>query len=67
MDFELTDEQELIREAVKEFAETEIAPIAPELDRDHRFPSELIPKLAGAATSWACPTPRRWVVQERTT
>jgi butyryl-CoA dehydrogenase len=47
MDFELTDEQELIREAVKEFAETEIAPIAPELDRDHRFPSELIPKLAG--------------------
>ena len=47
MDFELTDEQELIREAVKEFAETEIAPIAAELDRDHRFPSELIPKLAG--------------------
>ena len=47
MDFELTDEQELVREAVKEFAETEIAPIAPELDRDHRFPSELIPKLAG--------------------
>jgi butyryl-CoA dehydrogenase len=46
MDFELTDEQELIREAVREFAETEIAPIAAELDRDHRFPSELIPKLA---------------------
>jgi butyryl-CoA dehydrogenase len=46
MDFELTDEQELIREAVKEFAETEIAPIAAELDRDHRFPAELIPKLA---------------------
>ena len=47
MDFELTDEQELIREAVKEFAETEITPIAAELDRDHRFPIELIPKLAG--------------------
>lgn len=47
MDFDLTDEQELIREAVREFAETEIAPIAAELDRDHRFPSELIPKLAG--------------------
>jgi butyryl-CoA dehydrogenase len=46
MDFELTDEQELIREAVREFADTEVAPIAAEIDRDHRFPAELIPKLA---------------------
>jgi butyryl-CoA dehydrogenase len=46
MDFELTDEQELIREAVREFADAEVAPIAAELDRDHRFPYELMPKLA---------------------
>jgi butyryl-CoA dehydrogenase len=46
MDFELTDEQQLIRDAVREFAETEVTPIAAELDRDHRFPSELLPKLA---------------------
>ena len=46
MDFELTDEQELIREAVREFAEAEVAPIAAELDRDHRFPHELLPKMA---------------------
>jgi butyryl-CoA dehydrogenase len=46
MDFELTDEQELIRAAVREFAEAEVEPIAAELDRDHRFPSELLPKLA---------------------
>jgi len=46
MDFELTDEQELIREAVREFAETEVAPLAAELDRDHRFPHELLPKMA---------------------
>ena len=46
MDFELTDEQQLIREAVREFAEAEVAPIAAELDRDHRFPRELLPKLA---------------------
>ena len=46
MDFELTDEQELIREAVREFAEAEVAPIAAELDRDHRFPYELLPKMA---------------------
>ena len=46
MDFELTDEQQLIRDAVREFAEAEVAPIAAELDRDHRFPHELLPRLA---------------------
>ena len=46
MDFELTDEQQLIREAVREFAQAEVAPIAGELDRDHRFPHELLPKMA---------------------
>ena len=46
MDFELTDEQQLIRDAVREFAEAEVAPIAAELDRDHRFPYELLPRLA---------------------
>jgi len=46
MDFELTDEQQLTRESVREFAETDLAPIAAELDRDHRFPSETIPKMA---------------------
>jgi len=46
MDFELTDEQELIREAVREFADAEVAPIAAEVDREHRFPAELLPKLA---------------------
>jgi butyryl-CoA dehydrogenase len=46
MDFELTDDQQLIRDAVREFADAELAPIAAELDRDHRFPYELLPKLA---------------------
>jgi len=46
MDFELTDEQQLIRDAVREFAEAEVAPIAGELDRDHRFPYELLPRMA---------------------
>ena len=46
MDFELTDEQELVREAVREFAESELAPVAAEIDRDHRFPYEVIPKMA---------------------
>jgi butyryl-CoA dehydrogenase len=46
MDFELTDDQELVRATVREFAATEVAPIAAEIDRDHRFPKELLPKLA---------------------
>jgi butyryl-CoA dehydrogenase len=46
VDFELTDEQQLIRDAVREFAEAEVAPIAAELDREHRFPRELLPKMA---------------------
>jgi butyryl-CoA dehydrogenase len=46
MDFELTDEQQLIQDAVREFAAAEVAPIAAELDRDHRFPHELLPKMA---------------------
>jgi butyryl-CoA dehydrogenase len=46
MDFELTDEQQLIRDAVREFAEAEVTPIAAQIDREHRFPHELLPKLA---------------------
>ncbi len=41
----LTDEQELIRSAVREWAELNLAPIAQELDRHPRFPEELIPSL----------------------
>ncbi len=47
MDFELTDEQELIRNTVREFAEAELAPVAGEVDQNHRFPAENIPKMAG--------------------
>src|SRR5664279_4400367 len=46
MNFELTDEQQLIQGMVREFAAVNVAPIAAEIDRDHRFPAELIPKLA---------------------
>jgi len=46
MQFKLNEEQELIQAMVKEFAESEVAPIAAEIDRNHRFPEELIPKMA---------------------
>src|SRR4051812_32929592 len=43
---ELTEEQQLLRRAIREFAEGEIAPGAADRDEHGRFPSELIPKLA---------------------
>ncbi len=45
MDFELTDEQRLLRQTVRDFAEGEVAPVAAELDREKRFPYELVAKL----------------------
>ncbi len=46
MDFSLTDEQQQLRRAVREFAETEIAPHVMEWDEASHFPSEIIPHLA---------------------
>jgi len=41
MDFELTDDQEAIRDAFRSFAEREIRPAARDLDANPRFPREL--------------------------
>ena len=46
MNYELTDEQELIRQTVREFALSHVAPVAEELDREERFPYELVAELA---------------------
>ena len=46
MNYELSDEQELLRRTVREFAETRVAPVAEELDREERFPYELVAALA---------------------
>jgi len=46
MNFELSEEQLLIQAMVKEFVASDVAPIAAEIDRNHRFPAELLPKMA---------------------
>jgi alkylation response protein AidB-like acyl-CoA dehydrogenase len=46
MNYELTDEQELLRRTVRDFAESRVAPVAEELDREERFPYELVSELA---------------------
>ena len=45
MDFELSDEHRLIQRTVRDFAAEEVAPLAEELDREKRFPYEIVAKL----------------------
>ena len=45
MNFELTEEQKMIRDMVRDFAENEIAPIAAEIDEEERFPKEIFKKM----------------------
>ena len=45
MDFELSDEQRLLRDTVRDFARNEVAPVAGELDRTKAFPYELVAKM----------------------
>ncbi len=47
MNFELTDEQKLLRNTVREFALQEVKPVAEELDRTKSFPYEIVAKLGG--------------------
>src|SRR5262249_32331403 len=47
MDFELSDEQKLVRQTAREFAEGEIAPVIARYDEAEEFPADLIRKLAG--------------------
>ena len=46
MDFDLSDEQRLIRETVRDFAQSEVAPVAGELDRTKTFPYEIVGRMA---------------------
>jgi short-chain 2-methylacyl-CoA dehydrogenase len=45
MDFDLTDEQRLLRDTVRDFARQEVGPVAEELDRTKSFPYELVAKM----------------------
>jgi short/branched chain acyl-CoA dehydrogenase len=45
MDLDLTTEQELVRDTVREFARDRVAPVAEELDREKRFPYEIVEEL----------------------
>jgi short-chain 2-methylacyl-CoA dehydrogenase len=44
--YDLSEEHELVRRTVRDFAVERVAPIAEELDREHRFPYDLVRELA---------------------
>src|SRR4030043_997217 len=46
MDFDLSEEQNLTRQAIRAFAEKQIAPIARDLDEKEEFSAELTRKMA---------------------
>lgn len=46
MDFALNENQVMIQQMVREFAQNELAPVAADLDRDGRFPEDILKKMA---------------------
>ncbi|MCP4390160.1 MAG: isovaleryl-CoA dehydrogenase [Gammaproteobacteria bacterium] len=45
LNFDLGETIDMLRDAVQDFAQAEIAPLAAEIDRSNEFPNELWPKL----------------------
>src|SRR5689334_17962262 len=59
MDEGLSEQQVLLRRTVREFAEGEVAPVAEELDRESRFPYEIVAEL-GALGLMGMTVPERY-------
>src|SRR6185503_2191935 len=59
VNFDLTEEQQLVRSTVRDFAEEKVAPVAEELDRESRFPYELVAEL-GALGLMGLPIPEEY-------
>ena len=59
VNFELSDEQKLLRDMVREFALQEVKPVAEELDREKRFPYEIVEKL-GSLGLMGIPFPQEY-------
>jgi len=59
LDFQLSDEQRLLRDTVRDFARNEVAPAAEELDRTKSFPYDLVAKM-GELDLMGIPFPERY-------
>jgi len=45
MDFEFSEEQKMFREAIRNFARSELAPLVDEAEKNERFPVQLFPRM----------------------
>jgi len=45
MDFQLTEEQQMVRDVARQFADEKIRPFAAEIDREHKYPAEIVKQL----------------------
>jgi butyryl-CoA dehydrogenase len=59
MDFSLTDHQKLIRDTVRQFMETEVRLLVKDLEREEKFPLDLLKKL-GEMGCCGMLTPEQW-------
>jgi len=59
VDFDLTDEQAAIQRLARDFAQGEVKPVAEELDREKRFPYELVAQM-GELGLMGIPYPERY-------
>ena len=60
MDFDLNEEQKMIQDTIRKFADEEIAPVAAENDKKGEFPRDIFEKLAGLGFM-GTPIPEEWV------
>ena len=54
MDFTFSPEHQALRRMIREFAENEVAPLAAEIDREHRVPMETMRKLGKIGLLGVC-------------
>jgi short-chain 2-methylacyl-CoA dehydrogenase len=59
VDFDLSDEQRAVRDLCREFAQDVVAPAAEELDRDARFPYDIVRQM-GDLGVFGLPFPEEW-------
>src|SRR5215213_1563021 len=59
LDFDLTEEQRLLEQSVREWAAREVAPKIRELDREHRFDKNILPQMAGLGLL-GCSVPQKY-------
>lgn len=60
LNFDLTDEEQAIRETIRGFAEDELKPIVQQLDEEKRFPVEIFKKMGGELALLGLPIPEEF-------